>query len=139
MAYAFELAQKNKQKESKRLIKMRDYFVEQVKKVIPNVIINGHLEARLPSNINISIPGQDGEMLVLRLDEAGIICSSSSACASGSGESIAVRRLAEKTSENNDEINSRAKSSLRFSMGKDTKITDIKKLLKTLKTICQNY
>ncbi len=129
MAYAFELAQKNKQKESKRLIKMRDEFFDSVKKFVPNAIINGHLEERLPNNINISIPGFDGEMMVFRLDEAGIICSSSSACASGSGESEVVKKISSSE---------RAKSTLRFSMGKETKKSDIIKLLNTLKKLCQN-
>jgi cysteine sulfinate desulfinase/cysteine desulfurase-like protein len=76
-------------------------------------------------------------MNVFRLDEAGIICSSSSACASGSGESLVVRKIAEKTNAGKKEIGDRARSTLRFSMGKDTKITDIKKLLIILKHICQ--
>jgi len=134
-AKAFELAQKIKNKESQKLIKIRDYFFNEIKKVIPSVIINGHLENRLPNNINISIPNQDGEMLVFRLDEAGIICSSSSACASGTGESAVVRKIAEKTNVSDKEVNDRAKSTLRFSMGKDTKIGDIKKLLVILKNI----
>ena len=132
---ALEIARKMKDKEGVRLAKIRDEFFDSVKKIIPNVIINGHSEARLPSNINISIPGEDGEMLVFRLDEAGIICSSSSACASGSGESVVVRKLAENTGVSKEEINSRAKSTLRFSMGKDTKMNDVKKLLKILNNI----
>ena len=136
MEYAFELARKTKDKESQRQIKIRNYFFEQIKKNIPQVIINGHLEYRLPNNINISIPGQDGEMLVFRLDESGIICSSSSACASGSGESTVVRTIAGKTNASQEEIGLRAKSTLRFSMGKETKIGDIKRLLKILVKYC---
>ncbi|MFH1454885.1 MAG: cysteine desulfurase family protein [bacterium] len=132
---AFELARKVKNKENKRLIKIRNEFFDSVKKFVPNVIINGHLEARLPSNINISVPGQDGEMLVFRLDEAGIIGSSSSACSSGNGESVVVRKIAEKTNASEKEVNDRAKSVLRFSMGKDTKIQDIKKLLNFFKNL----
>ena len=134
---AFEIARKNIKKESARLIKIRDYFFNEIKKNIPNAIINGHLQNRLPSNINISVPGQDGEMLVFRLDEAGIICSSSSACASGSGESVIVRKLAEKESSNKGKINDRAKSTLRFSMGKNTNINDIKYVMKQLSKICK--
>jgi cysteine desulfurase len=134
-AKSFELASKLKNKENARLIKIRDEFFKSVKKFVPNAIINGHLENRLPNNINISIPNQDGEMLVFRLDEAGIICSSSSACASGTGESVVVRKIAKKTKVNDKEVNDRAKSTLRFSMGKDTKIGDIKKLLVILKNI----
>ena len=135
MAYAFELARKNYKKESERLIKIRDEFFAGVKKFVPSAVLNGSMESRLPNNINISIPGKDGEMMVFRLDEAGIICSSASACASGSGESVVVRKIAEKTSASKSEIDDRAKSTLRFSMGKDTKIVDIKKLLKILQKL----
>ena len=145
-AKAFELAQINKEKESVRLIKIRDEFFDSVKKFVPNAIINGHLKERLPNNINISLnspresgehfskknvlafSGFDGEMMVFRLDEAGIICSSSSACASGSGESEVVKKISSSE---------RAKSTLRFSMGKETKKTDIIKLLNILKKLCQ--
>jgi len=134
-AKALEIATKLKDKEFKRLAKIRDRFFDEVKKIIPNVVINGDLEARLPSNINISIPGEDGEMLVFRLDEAGIICSSASACASGSGESEVVRKITEKTGVNEDKVASRAKSTLRFSLGRDTKIGDVKFLVNKLKEI----
>jgi cysteine desulfurase len=130
MAYATELAQKNKIKENERLTKIRNYFFQNIKNFVPSAIINGDLENRLPNNINISIPGMDGEMLVFRLDEAGFVVSSSSACASGNGESEVVKKIG--TSE-------RAKSTLRFSMGKDTKMGDIKNLLITLKKLCQKY
>jgi cysteine desulfurase len=133
MIHVLEVARKIKDKESVRLTKIRDYFFSEISKFVPSAIINGDLESRLPNNINISIPDKDGEMMVLRLDEAGIICSSSSACASGTGESVVVMKLAEKTDASKEDINKRAKSTLRFSMGKDTKITDIKKLFKLLK------
>lgn len=129
MANALELAEKNKNKESVRLEKLRDIFFKEIKKFVPNAIINGDLKNRLPNNINISIPGQDGEMMVLRLDEVGIICSSASACASGTGESLVVRKLY------TEDADARAKSTLRFSLGRDTKINDIKTLLKQLKKV----
>ena len=129
-AKTVELAEKNKIKENERLTKIRNYFFEKIKNFVPDAIINGDLENRLPNNINISIPGEDGEMLVLRLDEAGFIISSSSACASGNGESEVVKII---SGGNKD----RAKSTLRFSMGKSTSIGDIKKLLIILKNIAR--
>ncbi len=75
-------------------------------------------------------------MLVLRLDEAGIVCSSASACASGSGESDVVRKLYEKTL-TPLEVDLHAKTTLRFSLGRDTKTVDIKNLLKKLSLICK--
>jgi cysteine desulfurase len=132
---AVEIAKEKKEKESQRLAKLRDGFFELLKKSIPSAIINGSLKNRLPNNINISIPGQSGEMLVFRLDEKGIVCSSASACSSGESESYVVRKIAEKTSANKEGINSRAESTLRFSLGRDTKEKHIKYLLKSLKEI----
>lgn len=134
-AKAIEIAKNKKEKESERLVGLRNDFFDQIKKIIPSVIINGHLEARLPNNINISIPGQDGEMLVFRLDEKEIVCSSASACASGSGESYVVRKISEKSGASLEKIDLRAKSTLRFSLGRDTKKRHIKYLLGRLKTL----
>lgn len=79
---ALELAQKIRQKESKRLIALRDYFIKEVLKIIPGTVLNGHSDMRLPNNINISIYGIEGEAAVLYLDSLGIACSTGSACTS---------------------------------------------------------
>ena len=92
-AKAVEINDKLKKKESVRVAKLRDEFFDSVKKFVPTALVNGSREFRLPNNINISIPGQDGEMMVLRLDETGIICSAASACASGAGESDVVKKI----------------------------------------------
>jgi len=134
-AKAFEIVEKIKIKEGKRVASIRDEFFGKAKKFIPEIIFNGDLENRFPNNINISIPGQDGEMLVLRLDGAGIICSSASACASGSGESYVVKNIAKASGLTEEEINKRSKSTLRFSIGRQTKKKDIDFLLKKLRKI----
>ena len=134
-AKAVEILEKTKEKESKRVAKLRDEFFDGVKKFVSTAVVNGDLKNRLPNNINISIPGQDGEMMVLRLDEAGIICSAASACASGSGESFVVRKISENSKLCNNKAGSLAKSTLRFSLGRDTKKSDIEFLLKQLAKI----
>jgi len=127
-AKALEINEKIKEKEGKRVAKLRDEFFDGVKKFVPTAIVNGGLINRLPNNINISIPGQDGEMMVLRLDEAGIISSAASACASGSGESDVVKKISPSA---------RAASTLRFSLGRDTKRSDLIYLLKKLAAVCK--
>lgn len=136
-AKALDINEKIKAKEGARVAKLRDEFFDGVKKFVPTAMINGSQEFRLPNNINISIPKQDGEMMVLRLDEAGIICSAASACASGNGESEVVRKLAEKSGVTTQEVYARAKSTLRFSLGRDTKKSDIIYLLKKLTSVCK--
>ncbi len=79
---ALELTEKRKQKEFDRLIVLRSYFLERIKDSIKDVVINGDTHNRLPNNINISIPGVEGESLVLLLDSYGVYCSTGSACSS---------------------------------------------------------
>ena len=46
--------------------------LEEVRKKIPNIKINGAVNARLPGNSNISFEGIDGNDLLLELDNVGI-------------------------------------------------------------------
>jgi len=92
-------------------------------------VINGHLKDRLPNNINISIPGKDGEFMVLQLDERGFICSTRSACESSSESSFVIKALLDGPEHEKENI---AISSLRFTLGRETQMEDIKNLLKTL-------
>jgi len=77
---ALQLADKNREKESKRLIKLRDYLIKEVLDKFPSAKLNGDPILRLPNNVNISFSDVDGEMLLLMLDERGIEVSTGSAC-----------------------------------------------------------
>ncbi len=79
---ALKLAEKLKTKESQRLKKLRDYFIKNILKIIPRSRLNGHPQKRLPNNINLSLPGAEGEALILHLDQYGISASTGSACTS---------------------------------------------------------
>jgi cysteine desulfurase len=79
---ALIIAEKKRFSENKRLTKLRDYFFSQIRKEIPGVLLNGGIANRLPNNINISIPGVEGESLILMLDKYGVYCSTGSACSS---------------------------------------------------------
>ena len=81
-AEALFISEKKRLSESKRLTKLRDYFIENIIKTIPKIIINGDRIKRLPNNINLSLHGVEGESLVLMLDNSGISCSTGSACSS---------------------------------------------------------
>ncbi|MBU6370881.1 MAG: cysteine desulfurase [Patescibacteria group bacterium] len=136
-AKAAEINDTLKEKEGKRLAKLLDEFFGKVQKIVPTAIVNGSRGLRLPNNINISIPGEDGEMMVLRLDEKGFVASSSSACASGSGESAVVRTIAEASGATTADVDARAKSALRFTLGRETRAAAVKRLLKILAAICK--
>jgi cysteine desulfurase len=112
-----------------KLEKLRNYFWHKIQKEIPKAVLNGDLENRLPNNLNISIPGIDSEFTVLCLDEAGIVCSTRSACSHGEGGSFVVRALGKS--------DVMAKSTLRFSLGEDITKKDVDYVVSQLKTIVE--
>ena len=85
MAAALEYACENMQKNSKKLIILRDRLIDGLLK-IPYSRLNGDKTKRLPNNVNISFEGTEGESLLLLLDAKGICASSGSACTTASLE-----------------------------------------------------
>ena len=77
---ASELAKESLNEHIKKVKELRDYYVEQVNNKIPDIRINGAINARLPGNSNISFEGVNGNDLLLELDNVGICASSGSAC-----------------------------------------------------------
>ena len=128
LAEAFKIARASSLKESERLTKLRDYFIKSVLEKIPNVILNGDPEKRLPNNANVSILNVEGESMVLYLDEKGISCSTGSACASGELEPSHVIMALGRRYEY-------AHGSLRFSLGRRTTKKDLDYVLKVLPPI----
>jgi cysteine desulfurase len=111
-------------KEGKHVGVLRNYFEREVKKIRSDAIINAANTPRTPHISNITFPDIDGEMLVLRLDAKGIAVSTKSACLKDEDESYVLRA-----------IGADSKSSIRFSFGKWTKMSDIKKTLNILKKL----
>ena len=74
---------------------------------------NGDPVKRLPNNVNISIPGLEGEAAVLFLDAKGIFVSTGSACSSTSLEPSHVLMALGRSRQY-------AEGSLRFSLGRET-------------------
>jgi cysteine desulfurase len=82
LAKALEIADEGREEEGARLRELRDYFISEVQKRIPKVVLNGHAIKRLPNNINVSILDVEGEAVLLYLDNEGISVSTGSACTS---------------------------------------------------------
>jgi cysteine desulfurase len=61
---------------------IRDLFEEDVKRLIPKVEING-TGPRISNISNLHFPEQDAELVLIKLEELGLICSLGSACSSG--------------------------------------------------------
>jgi cysteine desulfurase len=81
---AIEIARSSMEQESERLTKLREKLINELLQRIPHAKLNGTTgDERLPSNVNISFVGVEGETLLLDLDDIGINASTGSACASG--------------------------------------------------------
>ena len=111
-----------------RIKKLRDKLINGILKNIPGTKLNGSLKYRLPNNINVSIPGVEGESMVIALDQEGIAASTGSACSSRSLEPSHVLLALGLSQE-------QAHCSLRLTLGKYTNEKEINRVLKILPNI----
>jgi cysteine desulfurase len=89
---ACELAAKHIGEENERVKHLRDKLENKILKRVPNAMVNGDRERRLPNTTNISFEYVEGEAILLMMNELGICASSGSACTSGSLEPSHVLR-----------------------------------------------
>ncbi len=89
---AAQLAGRYMEKENKEVKELRDYLESEILRRIPDSVVNGDRENRLPNTTNISFEYIEGESILLMMDEFGICASSGSACTSGSLEPSHVLR-----------------------------------------------
>lgn len=111
-----------------KLKELRDYYISEVQRSIPNVKVNGDLVERLPGNASISFSGVDGSELLFKLDELGICASAGSACSTSNPEPSHVLTAIGLEKEY---IN----GTLRVSFGKDNTKEDAQYLVESLKSI----
>lgn len=112
---------------NEKLKKFSDRIYNEIMK-IDRVHLNGDREKRMPSNLNFSFEGVEGESLLLQLDLQGIAASSGSACTSGSLDPSHVLLSIGLPHEV-------AHGSLRISMSEYTTEEEIDKLLEVLPVI----
>jgi cysteine desulfurase len=89
---ACELARQHLEEENTRVRALRDDLQSRLLALIPDAIVNGDQERRLPNTLNISFKYVEGEAILLMLDQYNICASSGSACTSGSLEPSHVLR-----------------------------------------------
>ncbi len=110
---------------SKRVTKLRDKLIKGVFEKVPETILTGHPEKRLPDIASFVFKGVEGEAVLLRLDAEGIAVSSGSACTSGdlkpSHVLLAMGIPAEE-----------AHGSIRFSLGRGTTEEEVNYVLDVL-------
>lgn len=122
---ALHLAVREREETSEYCLRLRERLTQGIFETIDGVRLNGHPEHRLPSNVNISIEGVEGEPVLLGLDFAGVCASSGSACSSASLEPSHVLLAIGLTAE-------MAQGSLRITLGRDNTEEDVDYLLSIL-------
>lgn len=127
-AKATDILNKERIEENRRTIKLKNKLIKDVLNKIPNTKLNGDLKACLPNIVNITFSFIEGESLLLELSLAGIYVSTGSACSSPSLEPSHVLTALGKNPED-------AHGSIRFSLGRWTKESDINYTLKVLPVI----
>jgi cysteine desulfurase len=115
MGEAYRLAKLHMASENERIRALRDRLLQRLS-VIPEILINGDVEQRVPHNLNISFKFVEGESLLMGIK--GVAVSSGSACTSASLEPSYVLRALGLS----DEV---AHSSIRFSIGRFSTEADI--------------
>jgi cysteine desulfurase len=89
---AAELAKSQLADAPKKIAALRDKLEKNLLEQIPNSMVNGDPQHRLPNTTNISYEYVEGESILLMMNELGICASSGSACTSGSLEPSHVLR-----------------------------------------------
>jgi len=115
MGEAFRIAREEMEMENARVKKLQSRLLSGLTE-IDETYVNGDIEKRVPHNLNISFNYVEGESLIMAIK--GIAVSSGSACTSASLEPSYVLRALGRS----DEL---AHSSIRFSIGRFTKESDI--------------
>lgn len=128
LAEAVKICKRVMKKESQRLTKLRDKLIKGVLEKIEGSHLNGHPQKRLPNNANFWFEFIEGESMVIQLDLLGIAASTGSACSSEKLEpSHVLLAIGLKPQE--------AHGSLRLSLGRWTKESDIDYVLEVLPEI----
>lgn len=109
-----------------RIRQMRDKLIKSVLRSIPDSLLTGSLEARLPNNAHFLFRGVRGKDLATALDQEGIAVSTGSACSEKMEEPSHVLLALGVEPE-------LALGSLRVTLGRQTRTEDIEKTVKALK------
>ncbi|WP_026124666.1 cysteine desulfurase family protein [Nocardiopsis baichengensis] len=106
---------------AERLRGLREELVRAVHKAVPDAVLNGDPQERLPGNAHLAFPGCEGDALLMLLDAQGIACSTGSACSAGVARPSHVLLAMGADTDT-------ALGSLRFSLGRDSAPEDVEAL-----------
>ena len=124
MAAALEAACAHMAENTQKVSALRDQLIAGLSQ-IPDAVLNGDPDNRLPGNVNFSFEGIEGESLVLLLDRHGICASTGSACTAQSLSPSHVLLAIGRSHEAAD-------GALRLSLSEDNTQSDVDEVLRTV-------
>ena len=130
-AEACRIAEKEGDKDAKRIKKLRDKLIKGISENIEGAYLNGHPEKRLANNVNFRFKGLEGESILFRLDMNNIAVSTGSACSSNKLEPSSCLLA---TGLKPEEVH----GSIRFSLGRYTTEEEIDYVLETLPKVIKD-
>ncbi len=125
-AKALELAIAQRANVVRHTSELSAYFIAQLEERY-NAVINGDRKHRLSNNIHATFQGADNERMLFSLDQQGVWAATGSACSASSEESSHVMHAIGKSDED-------ARSSIRFSIGRETTQAEIHRTLNAIDT-----
>ena len=123
MGEAYRLARLEMTKDNQKAAELHKRLLDGLSD-LEQVFVNGHLEKRVPHNLNISFNFVEGESLIMGIK--GLAVSSGSACTSASLEPSYVLRALGRS----DEL---AHSSLRITLGRFSTVEEIDFAIETIR------
>ncbi|WP_175411486.1 cysteine desulfurase family protein [Streptomyces sp. TRM64462] len=124
-AVAGRLAAERREAFAREVGALRDALIDAVRTAVPDAVLGGDPDDRLPANAHFSFPGCEGDSLLLLLDAQGIECSTGSACTAGVAQPSHVL-LATGTDPR------LARGTLRFSLGHTSTRADVEAVAKAI-------
>jgi len=132
MAAAAEWTLGNRESEQERQAELRDDLWSRISQNVPDAKQNAQNAPRLANTLNVSLLGLESEMLLIALDLEGVCASSGSACMVGSVVASHVLLAMGLPIE-------RARSAVRFSLGKWTTADEIKRAGDAMRKIVDRF
>lgn len=124
-AAAVRVAVREQRTQRIQLTALRDELIARVRQAVPDVVLNGDPDDRLPGNAHFSFPGSEGDALLMLLDAKGVECSTGSACSAGVAQPSHVLLAMGADA-------MRARGSLRFTLGHTSTRQDVDRLIDVL-------
>ena len=132
MAAAAEWTLRDRETEQERQAELRDDLWTRISQNVPDAKQNAQNAPRLANTLNVSLLGLESEMLLIALDLEGVCASSGSACMVGSVVASHVLLAMGLPIE-------RARSAVRFSLGKWTTADEIKRAGDAMRKIVDRF